>query len=98
MVDQFRSPAEVLTALSLSRVAWVSRSDVRVVGNNENVVARVLDLVLHDRALETFWNWWELIFMKIIDIVLLTNVLLGSSLNLLASVKRLLVNDVGRES
>ena len=93
-----RSPAEVLAALSLSRVAWVSGSDVRVVGNNENVVARVLHLVLHDRALEAFWNWWQLILLKILRIVLLTDVLLRSSLNLLASIKRFLVHDVWGES
>ena len=98
LVDGWRSPAEVLAALSLSRVAWVGRSDVCIVRDDENVVAWVLHLVLHDRALETFWHWWQLIVMKVSGVMLLTHVLLRSSLNLLASDVRLLIDDVRCES
>ena len=89
-----RSPAEMLTTFDLSRVAWVGRSDVRFVRDHENVVAWVLDLVLHDWTIETLWNWRKLISVEVADIMLLANMLLRSSLNFLASVVCLLINDI----
>ena len=87
----------MLTTFNLSRIAWVGRSDVRIVGNDKDIVAWVLDLVLHDRTIETLWHWWKLVGMKVPCIVLLAHELLRSSLNLLASVISLLINDVRSE-
>ena len=87
----------MLTTLNLSRIAWVGSSDMGIVGDYENVVARVLHFVLHDRTVEGLRHGWQPVRFQEGLIVLLAHEFLGSSLNLDAGIVRLLIDDIWRK-
>ena len=87
----------MLATLDLSRVAGVSSSRVRIVGDDIGVISWVLHLVLHDRTIVALGHGRQPILFQESLIVLLTHEFLRSSLNLDARIVGLLVNDVGGE-
>ena len=82
----------------LSREAWVSASDVSIVGYNEAVVSDVLNVALDDWAIVRLRNSWETLLLKMLWIMLLVDKLTNLASNFLAESDSFLICNLGMES
>ena len=74
----------VETTSILSGEAWVSISNMSIVGHNKRILSRV-EAVSSDRGSLVGWHhFWEALLFEVIIIVLLSYLLLNAISNLLA--------------
>ena len=77
------------SSLLISRVAWVSASDMGIVGNYESVISAILHGVHDSWPLEVLGNWRQLLSLQVLLVLLLVHEILHPGTNLLTDLHSL---------